>query len=276
LSLDRISRSTLHAPELLGTYPLIPLVVGDDDIDDHAQLGSILCLPSLLRIPSLRKLTTRDTHLGDSRWLTTPTACRLEVLDLGGCSHETDEINGLFIERILSTIGPTVSETSLSTAILGVPFARPSSTPLKRLRKLDISPFFPIDSVVDTMTNLSGSPIETVSVQCFEDNVVDVCSAIEDFLSLRVDRGPEFYRNLTQIDVSVVVNDLVCIELEDSGECIDAARRLQELCCDLGFDSSVFGTTPLIPNAEPQILRPFKLGYFPGPFATNRRSRGNR
>jgi hypothetical protein len=179
----------MHAPELVGVYPYIPLVFGDDDIDDHPLLGSELCLPSLLRIPSLRKLIIRDTHLGDPRWITTPTSCRLEVLELSGCALETEEVNSTFIERIMSTIGPTVDEASLSTAIADETFAQPSVTPLKRLRKLHISPFFPVDSVVDTMANLSGSPIESISVRCFEDDIVDVCSAVENFLSLRVERG---------------------------------------------------------------------------------------
>jgi hypothetical protein len=211
----------LHASELFGVYTPVPLVIGDDDIDDHPRLGSALCLPSLLRIPSLRRLAIRHTHLGDSRWLTTPATCHLEVLDLGGCPHETDDANSLFIGRILSTIGSTVSEAHLGTAILGVSFARPFSTPLKRLRKLYISLFFPIDSIVDTMINLSGSPIETLSVQCFKDDIMDVYSAIKDFLSCRIQRGPEFYIHLTKIEVSVLASDLTCVKLEDA-RCIHA------------------------------------------------------
>lgn len=231
LSLHCISRSTLHAPELIGVYPYIPLVTGDDDIEDHPILGADLSLPSLLRIPTLRELKIQDTHLGDPRWAVTPTACRLQVLELGSCQHETEETNSAFIESIMSNIGPTVDEASLSTVIASETFAEPSATPLKHLRKLNISPFFPVDSVVDTMTNLSGSPIESVSVRCFEDDVVDVCSAVEDFLSLRVERG--FYRNLTKIDVSVTPSDLSSAKSEDAKERADAAKRLQEFCNDL-------------------------------------------
>jgi hypothetical protein len=223
LTLDRISRSTLHAPDLINVYPLIPLVAGDDNIDDHPQLGSALCLPSLLRIPSLKKLTIRDTHLGDSLWLTTPPACHLESIDLSGCSHETDDVNSLFVERIISAIGLTIVEASLSTAILGAPFARPSSTPFKQLRKLNISPYVPIESVVDTMTNLSGSPIDTISVQCFADDVLDIRSAVQDFLSLRIENGPEFHQNLTQINVSVAACDLPCMKLGNGAEVIGIA-----------------------------------------------------
>ncbi|KAK7042965.1 hypothetical protein VNI00_008702 [Paramarasmius palmivorus] len=61
LSLDRVSRSAMHAPELRGAYPYVPLVLNDDDIPDHPTLGSDLYLPALLRIPTLRELTIR-TH----------------------------------------------------------------------------------------------------------------------------------------------------------------------------------------------------------------------
>ncbi|KAG6811836.1 hypothetical protein H0H92_005633 [Tricholoma furcatifolium] len=245
LSIDRITRSKLHAPELEGAYPYIPLVTGDDDIPDHPVLGSELSLPSLLRISALKKLTIRDTHLGDSRWSTTPVACRLEVLDLGSCYHETEEFNSSCTERIMAAVGPTVDEFSLTTSVSDTLFAKPSVTPLPRLRKLHISPFFPVDSVVDTMSNLAGSPIESLSMQCYEDDVVDVCSALEDFLSLRVERGPEFYDKLTRIDVSVTTNSYPSPDKDDeSDERAEATRRLQEFCRDLQLASVVGKTIP--------------------------------
>ncbi|KAF7969464.1 hypothetical protein HWV62_27315, partial [Athelia sp. TMB] len=237
LTLDRISRSILHASELVGAYPYIPIVTGDHDIVNHPNLGSDLSLPSLLRIPSLRKLVIRETHLGDPKWLTVPAACRLEELDLGSCPHETEDANSLFIERIMSTIGPSVNKASLSTAIADESFSQPSATPLKRLRKLHISPFFPVDSVVDTMSNLSGSPIESVSVRCFEDDVIDVCSAVEEFLNIRVERGPSFYRNLARVQVNVAHSNLGAGTPKDEPQRARAARRLQELCMDLQLES---------------------------------------
>lgn len=253
LTLDRISRSVLHAPELIGAYPYVPLVTGDDDIPNHARLGSDLSLPSLLRIASLRKLTIRETHLGDPRWLTVSAACRLEVLDLGSCPHESEDANSLFIERIMSTIGPSVDEASLSTVIADESFAKSAATPLKRLRKLHISPFFPVDSVVDTMSNLSGSPIESVSVRCFEDDVVDVCSAVEDFLSLRVERGASFYRNLARVHVNVAHGNTSHVPAKDAPQRARAARRLQELCMDLQLESVICGT-PASPACCPSEI----------------------
>ncbi|GLB39249.1 hypothetical protein LshimejAT787_0604110 [Lyophyllum shimeji] len=239
LSLDKISRSKMHAPELEGVYPYVPLVIGDDDVPAHPSLGSELSLPSLLRIPTLKKLTIRDTHLGDGRWVTTPVACRLEVLDLGSCYHENEDFNSACTERIMATVGPTIAEFSLTTSVSDTVFAKPSVTPLPRLRKLHITPFFPVDSVVDTMSNLAGSPIETLSMQCFEDDVVDVCSALEDFLSLRVERGPEFYQKLKRIDVSIAANDPSSCDDEEYEERIEATKRLQEFCRDLQLSSVV-------------------------------------
>lgn len=241
LSLSNISRSKMHAPDLDGVYPIVPLVFGDEDIPEHPALGSELSLPSLLRISTLRKLIIRDTHLGDGRWAITPVTCRLEVLDLGGCCHESEDFNRVCIERIMAAVGPTVDEFSLATAVSDTVFAKPSVTPLQRLRKLHISPFFPLDSVVDTMTNLAGSPIESLSMQCFEEDVVDACSVLQDFLSVRVERGPQFYEKLAHIDVSVTTNDESSANTTDVEERIEATTRLQDFCKDLSL-TSIVGT----------------------------------
>lgn len=250
--MDRISRSKIHAPELEGVYPYVPLVFGDEDIPPHPVLGSELSLPSLLRISTLRKLTIRDTHLGDNRWATTPVACRLEVLDVGSCYHENEDFNRICTERIMAAVGQTVDEFSLTTSVSDSVFATPSITPLQRLRKLHITPFFPVESVVDTMSNLAGSPIESLSMQCYEDDVIDVCSALEDFLSLRVERGPEFYDKLTRIDVSVAANDEPSHDIEEIEERLEATKRLQELCRDLRLASVVDKPAPLCSLGAPR------------------------
>ncbi|KAJ6571801.1 hypothetical protein B0H19DRAFT_937734 [Mycena capillaripes] len=238
LSLDRISRSTVHAPELVGKYPFVPLVRGDEDIPNHPLLGSELSLPSLLSIPTLRQLTIRDTHLGDPRWATAPVACRLEMLDLGSCAHESDAPNRLAIERIMSAVGPSLSSFSLATAL-----SKPA-TPLPRLRQLHISPFFPVDEVVDTMAALEGSPIEALSMQCFADDVADACSALERFLSLRVARGPAFFQKLARIDVSVAGADAAGDADGDAEDRARATKRLLDFCRDLHLTSKVAKPKP--------------------------------
>lgn len=238
LSLDRITRSELHAPELRGV-PYIPLVRGDDDVPDHPLLGSDLRLPSLLRIPSLRKLTIRDTHLGDEHWSITPVACRLHFLDLGSCYHEDDDFNRICTERIMAAVGPTIDEFSLTTAVSNDKlFSKSSETPLHKLRKLHIAPFFPLDSVVKTISNLAGSPIEKLSMQCYEDDVVDVCTALEEFLTLKTERGSEFYHKLSRIDVSVTSAGYSATD-DEVEERKRAAKKLQEFCQQLQLSSAV-------------------------------------
>ncbi|KAJ4468773.1 hypothetical protein J3R30DRAFT_3554073 [Lentinula aciculospora] len=245
LSLDRVSRSLIHAPELRGVPPYVPLVSGDDNIPDHPLLGADLYLPSLLRLHTLRQLIIRDTHLGDPRWATVPVNCKLQVVDLGSCFHENENFNSACIQRIMGAVGRTVDEFSLTTAVSDAVFAKPSVTPLQRLRKLHISPFFPVDSVVDTMSNLAGSPIESLSMQCYEDDVVDVCAALEDFLTIRVERGAGFYEKLARIDVAITANDASSpLDPDEDAECKKAEQRLQELCRDLCLASRFSKTLP--------------------------------
>ncbi|KAG6869651.1 hypothetical protein C0992_002454 [Termitomyces sp. T32_za158] len=102
------------------------------------------------------------------------------------------------------------------------------------------------------MSNLAGSPIESLSMQCYEDDVVDVCSALEDFLSLRVERGPEFYNKLARIDVSVTANDNYVADTEEAEERLEATKRLQEFCQDLQL-SSVVGKAVAEPCNGPSL-----------------------
>ncbi|KAI0673471.1 hypothetical protein C8Q78DRAFT_1076478 [Trametes maxima] len=246
LSLDRITRSAMHAPDLLGARPFVPVVRGDEDIPDHPILGRELRLPSLLALPTLKKLRIRDTHLGDPQWECTPVQCTLEVLDLGSCYHESNDYNRVCTERIMGNIGHTVDECALNTALTSQTFAhaKHEQKPLKKLRKIHLTPLFPVENVVDTLTTLSESPVESLSVQCHEDDVVDMCSALEDFLNLRAERGEKgFYQHLHEINVSTVsdLSDALDIgvgmkkRVQDalSGESADAVRRLQEYCRDL-------------------------------------------
>lgn len=246
LSLDRISRSAMHAPELVGVYPYVPVVTGDETIPSHPLLGSELRLPSLLRLPTLKKLRIRDTHLGDAQWSVTPICCSLEFLDLGSCYHETQDFNRTCTERIVGNVGHNVDSFSLSTDLSAETFAfeKPKETPLKKLRKIHLTPLFPVENVVDTLTTLSGSPIEELSVRCHEDDVADVCSALEDFLSIRVERREsDFYKHLSLIKVSTV-SDIN----EDVG-------------C-LGDDRSFRGPTVVVPAQDPTLAAQKLQEYF--------------
>ena len=238
LSLDRVTRSALHAPDLVGARPFVPVVKGDDDIPDHPILGRELRLPSLLCLPALKSLCIRATHLADPNWATIPVACSLEILDLGSCYHESNDYNRMCTERIMGTIGHTVDECALNTALTPQTFAhaKPDTPrPLKKLRKLHLTPLFPVENVVDTLATLSESPVERLSVQCHKDDVVDMCSALESFLNLRVQRGQTgFYQHLNEITVSTV-NDLA-----------DALERAKQNAGKL-FSGITFYVTPKVP-----------------------------
>lgn len=230
---------------------------GDEDIPDHSLLGRELRLPSLLRLPHLKKLRIRDTHLGDPHWEVTPVCCKLEVLDLGSCYHESNDFNRICTERIMGNIGHTVDECALNTALTPQTFAHAKhpEKPLTKLRKVHLTPLFPVENVVDTLTTLSDSPVESLSVQCHEDDVVDMCSALEDFLNLRAERGEKgFYQYLNEITVSTVRDLTHALDIGIgaaarvvpellSGEGADAVRRLQEYCRDLRLGASAGTST---------------------------------
>lgn len=94
--------------------------------------------------------------------------------------------------------------------------------------------------MVETVSNLAGSPVESISVRCFEEDVVDVCSALEEFLVLRVGRGPEFYDKLQRIDVAITSSEFTTTTKEEEREERQmAAKRLQELCRDLRLASAI-------------------------------------
>ena len=44
LVLDKISRSAVHAPELIGAYPFVPVVSGDEDILFRIEPRLIVCM----------------------------------------------------------------------------------------------------------------------------------------------------------------------------------------------------------------------------------------
>ena len=179
-----------------------------------------------------------------------PVNCTLEVLDLGSCYHESNDYNRICTERIMGNIGHTVDECALNTALTPQTFAhaKHAERPLKKLRRVHLTPLFPVENVVDTLATLSDSPVERLSVECHTDDVVDMCSALEDFLSLRTARGEKgFYEHLLEISVSAVSDlaDALDIGLGLSASAIrrapealpadaaEAVRRLQQYCKEL-------------------------------------------
>ena len=112
------------------------------------------------------------------------------------------------------------------------------------------------------MSNLAGSPVEKISVQCFEDDVVDVCSELERFLNLRVERGSDFYHKLKRIDISVTAldDDTRSFTEEETEERIAAARRLQAYCDDLQLASMVNSSTKPVATVKDSTSLEHKNG----------------
>lgn len=239
LTLKRISRSAIHAPDMLGSSH-VPLVSNDTSIPAHPS-SIPLSLPSLLLIPTLQSLRISEMHLGDPRWEeVTVLAHKLSTLELGGCVYESDDFNRLCAERILHRLHRT-----LSTFTLGIPLASATTStlsiaaftpvhgggigffatlpvpPMQNLKILRISPHFPIDDLVSTLatTTLSASPIESVCIECTADDAGDVYEMIEEFFELREEQGAElFFGRLRGIRVVDGETGVVCREF--SGECL--------------------------------------------------------
>lgn len=208
LTLDGVTRSLVHAPELLADYPFVPLVVGDEDVEPHPILGSNLSLPSLLRIPTLRRLQLSETHLGDPLWGATPSSSHLDVLDLGACGYVTPEFNMVCTERIINNLSrsSSIRELFVSTPLQDERFRDPFSTPLQSLDHVHLMPLLPVDCVVETLFALSGSPVHTISVECYEEDAVEMCYALEDFLAMRLPPNV-FYQQLKVINLHFVALD---------------------------------------------------------------------
>ncbi|EMD42197.1 hypothetical protein CERSUDRAFT_110738 [Gelatoporia subvermispora B] len=260
LSLDRITRSMMHAPELVGKPPFIPLVAGDEDIPDHPVLGSELRLPSLLRIPTLKKLRIRDTHLGDPLWASTTVSCSLEMLDLGSCYHVSPEFNRTCTERIMGNVGHTVDDFTLSSPLSTkvADYSKDKENPLKRLRKIHLTPLFPVENIVDTLETFSESPVEQLSVQCHEDDVEDFCTALESFLGRRAQQSENsLFQHLSKIVVDTVsdISDGLFGAFDTAtraasatataeADAPEAVKRLQELFRQLRLNDATTGAEP--------------------------------
>lgn len=200
----------MHAPELVARYPFVPLVIGDEDIEPHPVLGSDLSLPSLLRIPTLEKLHLSETHLGDRLWGTTPSSSNLQVLDLGAYSQSDPEFNMECTERIINNLArsSSIRELFVSTPLQDEMFKNPFSTPLRSLEHVHLTPLLPADRIVETLFTLSGSPLHTISVEGYEEDGLEVCCVLEDFLNL-VLQHPDatFYKGLKVMNLNFVPLD---------------------------------------------------------------------
>ncbi|KAI0089486.1 hypothetical protein BDY19DRAFT_993090 [Irpex rosettiformis] len=193
LSLSSITRSSLHAPNLLGTHPFIPLVSNDSDVPPHPVHGSLLSLPTLLSLSTLTHLSITDTHLGDPRWSEVPVRCtHLRVLEVGGCCFENDTTNARYAERIVGRVSrgsenleKLVLGASVSTGIFesgddchsnetldlnasldrqGTRVIRQHTfTLLANLRTLELTALHPLEHLTSTLSTFASSSLPSSS-----------------------------------------------------------------------------------------------------------------
>ncbi|KAI5121786.1 hypothetical protein M0805_009778 [Coniferiporia weirii] len=225
LSLTRITRSAKHAHEL--QWSNVPIVQGDDSIPAHSLLGDELRLPQLFRLPNLKRLRIRDTHLGDPLWAgpelgeaNSDACCPLEVLDLGSCAHVSPSANEMHTARILARVPSSITACALSASLPPSPSqslesppspnksnggnvapnsaSSPSSTyscpplpSLPHLRTLHLTPLVPTSSLGSTLSQptLASSPVHTLSCAFHPDDAAEGCAALEAFLLERARTG---------------------------------------------------------------------------------------
>lgn len=212
LSLARITRSAMYAPELLGGT--VPVVHNDADVPAPASSLLELRLPSLLGLTHLRRLRIRETHLGDQLWGTvtaTSKAPELEVLDLGASPYETPAFNDQCTQRILARAPTRFLHTfSLSTGVstsasscppsptAAVPTptftppqyatttdaAKPLDDAFPSLRTLHLTPLIPPPLLSSTLAQpaLAQSPVHTLSCAFDPADAAEGCRAVEGFL----------------------------------------------------------------------------------------------
>jgi hypothetical protein len=121
LEICGIARSLIHAPELAGSFPKVP--IADDGVDEFppSPIAPDLKLPELMRLPRLRRLSIRDTHLGDSQWQTAPVSATLETLILGApCAFEEPTTQQEHVTALLANPALSACKTFCDTS-LGVP-----------------------------------------------------------------------------------------------------------------------------------------------------------
>ncbi|KAF7797577.1 hypothetical protein EIP86_008777 [Pleurotus ostreatoroseus] len=211
LSIQKVGRSAFNASDLIEAGLYAQVVLRDTDIPPHALLGADLSLPSLLRLPTLKRLRIHDTDLGDPQWVLTPISCSLELLDLSNRDFEPSERDHVFAEHIVGKVGHTVEELCLSSPISKGMFSLASvtETPLKHLRRLRLTSLFPVEKILDTLETLSGSPVEEVHVHCRdEDDFVCLVPQLHKLLRKHFeDDRSTFYPHLTHINDKPVLDE---------------------------------------------------------------------
>jgi hypothetical protein len=131
-------------------------------------------------------------------------------------------------ERIINNLArsSSIRELFIHTPLQDERFKDPFSTPLRSLDHIHLMPLLPVDRVVETLFTLSGSPVHTISVECYEEDALDMCYALEDFLTIRFQQpDAAFYQRLTVMNLHFVADD-PSFPMTEHNESLGRVRRL--------------------------------------------------
>ena len=137
-------------------------------------------------------------------------------------------------ERIINNLArsSSIQELFISTPLQDETFKHPFSTPLRSLKHIHLTPLLPVDRVVWTLFTLSGSPIHTISVECYEEDALEMCCALEDFLTTRLQQSDvAFYQQLRVMNLNFVVLDPSDPMVGHS----ESLGRVRRLCDEMGL-----------------------------------------
>ena len=141
-------------------------------------------------------------------------------------------------ERIINNLArsSSIRELFISTPLQDERFKGPFSTPLRSLGHIHLMPLLPVDRVVETLFTLSGSPVHTISVECYEEDALEMCYALEDFLTVRFQQPDAlFYRRLRVMNLHFVVLDPSFPMVEHS----ESLGRVRRLCDAMGLSGKM-------------------------------------
>lgn len=107
LTLSRITRSALHVDNC--SPPGVPLVLNDHDVPSHPILGEELCIPSLLKLPTLKSLDLRDVWIDcDENMCSQGKLAQLERVSLSGSMYRDGEVESKACLAWLRACGPVL------------------------------------------------------------------------------------------------------------------------------------------------------------------------
>jgi len=152
-------------------------------------------------------------------------------------------------ERIINNLArsSSIQELFVSSPLQDETFRNPFSTPLRALEHVHLTPLLPVERVVETLFTLSGSPVHTISVEGYEEDALETCCALEDFLTLRLQQSDvAFYQGLRVMNLNFVALD----PSHPTNDHNESLGRVMTLCDAMGLSGEMPSLVPESSGAE--------------------------